>query len=248
MSSILDDKTTEERDRIDLSAETAAAYQAVMVSMETASALVPSKAFYRKTLSDIHLQAALWAKAMHNMDVPPVAGIGSSGMSLDLARKHLERAVFLDPLNADYHLALGRLFRESDGVLDRADREFQLAVGLHPVNVQLRYAVAREYLLQGEMEKALGQAEMLARIDESYRMDDDDPGCVLARERRSPWYISRLAGSYLIKSMEIAWRASGKDAEKVAAIVPDNIDAQETARLFFEFKGIDHEGLPVGQK
>ena len=248
MSSILDDKTTEERDRLDLSTESAAAYQEVIASMETASILVPSKAFYRRTLADFHLQAALWAKAMQNMDVPAVAGIPPSEVSLEKASKHLERAIFLDPLNFEYHMALGRLFRQSDGVFDRADREFELAVALYPINAQLRYAVAMEYLLQSQMEKALGHARMLARIDESYRMDDEDPGSILARQKRSPWYISRLAESYLIKSMEIAWRASGKDAKKVAALVPDNIDAQETARVFFEFKGIDYEGLPVEQK
>jgi hypothetical protein len=143
---------------------------------------------------------------------------------------------------------MGQVYRERNGPFDKADREFQLAVGLHPINAELRYAVAMEYLLQSQREKTLDQAKMLARIDESYRMDDDDPGCILAREKRAPWYMSRLAGSYLFKSMEIAWRASGKDAAKVAAIVPDNVDAQETARLFFEFKGIDYKGLPLEQK
>jgi tetratricopeptide (TPR) repeat protein len=195
-------------------------------------------------LADFYLKGGRWVEALAAMDAaPPLQGPFSFPASTDRALRHYAEAVLLEPTNPDYHVSLGRLYRERQGNYDRADREFRLAVALHPVNAGVRYAVAVQYLLGARPEQSFEQAAVLASIDESYRIEDGSAVDVQAREKRTPWYLSRLERSYLSKALEIAWRSSGKNAARVAGIVPSNPDAREAARLFFEHKGIDYDGL-----
>ena len=238
---ILNNDTTEEHDIPGFSAVSAVPYEGAIAKLEDATTIAPFKSMYRKTFADIYFKTALWVQTMQRMEKPLAAGMSSSRDYLERAVTYLEQAILLEPTNPDYHLALGRLYGEKDRNFEGADREYQLAVRLYPVNANIRYAVAIEYLLKSQPEKTIIQAKELAGFDETYRLDSDNPAELLAREKRSSWYLARLVRSYLFKSMEIVWRASGKDAAKVAAIVPDNVDAREASRLFFELKGIEYD-------
>ncbi len=236
--SLLDDPATDYRDTVDISEETMPQYREAIASLENASSLMPSRSIYFKSLAELSARIGNWTGAMNEMNEPLPAEATSKAEALEKAMHCLKTAVTLEPLNADYHLALGRLY---DSIADpaSAEQEYKTAVLAAPHNAALRYSVAMRYLLMGKKDEALEQARVLAAMDDSYVVLDSLRKRFMA-ERRTPEYLAVLYKSYLFKSFEITWRASGKDFNMVKKTVPDNEDAHEAWRLFLEGKGIDN--------
>lgn len=236
IDALLDDRSTEFRDTLGISAETMPAYLQSIDAMETAAAILPSKALYQKGLSELYFRLGAWTGAMEGLGehVPPGAMARDDAYQKALAC--LTRAVNLEPLNPDFHLALGHL-AEAMGLPSSGD-EYEAAAHVAPHNAGLRYAVAMRYLLSGRKNEALEHAEALAAMDDSYLVLYS-PMKELILERRTPAYIAKMENSYLMKALELGWRASNQDVAVVRNMVPTGDEAWEVWRLFRERKGLD---------
>jgi tetratricopeptide (TPR) repeat protein len=235
------DSSTGYGDELVISSDTIAFYNNAIKSLEKASALIPSESTYLKALADIYTRLGKWEEIMNAMNIPSHIIVHGNRDTYHSAIEYLSKAVSLEPTNPDYHLALGQLY---DAVDDDtlAEREFARAITAYPVNAPLRYALAGYYLIVGKRGKALEQARILARIDDSYLVPDSAVQKRLKREKNLRSYISDISKSYLFKALEIAWIIS-KDPEVIRDIAPDNPDADEIARLFIELKGIEGDPL-----
>lgn len=234
---VLDERATDERDITAISAETMPAYRTAVHSVQQAAAWDPANARYVRALADMFLRIGRWEDAMSMLNEQLPEDARSAEEDYKEAKAMLTNAIQHDPLNADYHLAMGQLEAGNAGNA-RAWQELQLAIEAAPMNALLRYAVAMQYLNGGKKDKALEQARILAAIDESYVAFGSAQKTQVER-MRNPWYEARLTGSYLFKSLEIAWRASDKNVGTITAMVPANPEAQEAVRLFFEWKGME---------
>ena len=240
VAGILDDPATEHRDVADISAETMPQYREAIASLERAAALAPARAAYLKVLAELYVRLGTWAGVMKGMDEPLPADALSKAEAFEKAMNCLKTAVFLEPLNPDYRLALGQLY-DMAGDPASSEREYKAAVLAASHNAALRYSVAMRYLLMGKKDEALEHARALAAMDDSYLLPES-PRKELMLEQRPPAYLSMLANSYLFKSLEIAWRASDKDIVVVKNMVPLDREAREVLRLFLEGKGIEDSG------
>ena len=235
---ILDDPGTEEKDVFDISELSIPAYREAIRTLEKARTLAPLNSDHALSLAALYSRINVWQETMQTMgaavpdDLPPAKALR------DAVFRNARKAVALDPANADHLLALGQMYA-ADGMREAAVEQLMKAINAYPVNGAIRYAAAMQMMMIGLREQAREQARLLAGIDDSYRLDDDDPASSLIRERKQPDYEARLAGSYLYRAMEITWRTSARDPRAVMATVPDTIDAREVARMFFEQKGIE---------
>ena len=236
VETLLDDPATEVRDTLDISAETMPAYLHAIDALEKTAALVPSKALYHKALSALYFRIGAWTDDMEGFGEPLPAGALAKNAAFQKAWECLSAAVGLEPLNPDYHLALGRL-TEAMG-LPSSSREYEAAAQIAPHNAGLRYAVAMRYLLSGRKAEALKHAEALAAMDDSYLVPESSAK-QLTLERRTPAYLSAVTNSYLMKALELGWRASNKDIGIVRNMVPTGEEAWEVWRLFRERQGLD---------
>lgn len=98
----------------------------------------------------------------------------------DAAVEHMERAVELNPNNADYHYGLGSAFglkAQNSSVFKQAfiapkvKREFERAVELNPKHIQARIGLAQYYrqapgIMGGDDEKAWKEADAIIALDE----------------------------------------------------------------------------------
>ena len=176
---------------------------------------------------------------MESLNAALPSGAISKKEAFDNAMTNIQKAVLLEPTNPDYHLLLGQLYDTVFGDAARADGELQKALEAYPVNAPLRYSVATHCFLMGRKGEALEQARLLAKIDDSYSIPDDDPVRKnLIIGKRDEVYLSMLYNSYLFRALEIAWRVSG-DPEVVKGIAPDTPDAKEVVQAFMEWKGIE---------
>jgi tetratricopeptide (TPR) repeat protein len=235
---ILDDKSTEYLDTKGISGDTISDYNDAINSLKKASAIVPSKSIYPKGLSDIYSMLGRWAESMDAVAEPLPAGAVSAKEAFENSARYLKKAVYLEPANPDYHLALGELYDRNNRDAGLAEKEFAKAVAAAPVNAALRYVIAMHYLLAGRKGEALEQARILAKIDDSYQTPPEDIRRKAMSEKMAPAYLSQLYNSYLFGALELAWRIS-KDKEVIKGIAPDNPDAKMTVQLFFEWKGIE---------
>lgn len=233
----LDDPATDYSDVQDLSEGTFPRYVEAIGWIERAISLDPGSAEYRRALSDIKTRMGIWAESLQLLHIRPPADTQSAGRAFADAANAIEVAIQDDPASSKYHLARGRLAATmGDFVL--ADREYRRALLAYPVNVPVRYAVASEYLAAGQKARALEQAKVLIRLDDSYRLPDT-AGRENVLERRGPSYMARLSSSYLYKALEIIWRASDRNLDDVRSSVPDNEEARDVLELFLDSKGID---------
>lgn len=237
ISGILDDKGTEELDAVDISVETLPDYQRAMDRLRSASNMNPSQAIYRKTLADIHSKLGRWSQATAATGSEPPPGVESVKEAFEAAAVELRAAISLDPVNPNYHFAMGMLLDSMGAGPELSEKEFEKAAYAFPVNAPLRYAIAQHYLVTGRLGLALEQARMLASIDDTYIMPDSYESA-LAAERDTQAYRVRLTRSYLFAALDIAWRAS-KDVRVVKGIAPDTSEAKEVVRLFFELRGVE---------
>ncbi len=232
-TSLLDDKTTEDLDVMLISEQSMPAYLAAIDALQKAVTLAPSRSLYHSALADLYNRLGKWSEIMQSLNAPiPTNAISPSDAS-DKALYHLQRAVALEPTNPDVHLALGLLY-DNRGEPGPASAEFEKAASAYPVNAPLRYALALHYLTSGRKGDALAQARVLAKIDDSYILQDSvQKGYIL--ERQPPWYLSQMTNSYLYAALEIAWRVSA-DLEVVKGIAPDTPDAAPVIQLFINSK------------
>lgn len=235
---ILDDPLTEERDMLDISEESINAYRKAIKATEKARSLEPLNSDHARALADLYLRIKVWQETMQTVGVAPPRDLPPGKELREAAVQNANKAVTLDPANADHRLALGQMYA-ADGKWEAALDQLHNAVDSFPVNGAIRYAAALQMLLIGLNDQAQEHARLLAKIDDSYRLDDGNLRSIMMRERMTSGYETRLVRSYLYRAMEITWRTSARDQKAVLAIVPENVDAKEAARLFFEQKGID---------
>jgi tetratricopeptide (TPR) repeat protein len=181
-------------------------------SLERASAFAPSRPDLWKAQADIHLRLGTWMSLLETMDSPLPPGAPPSAESFRKAEAALQKAIRLEPTNADHHFALAVLYDAMDNLSGRSEQEMDLAIRAYPVNAALRNAVAIQHLLAGRKGEALEHASVLARIDDS--------------------------GAYLMQAFEIAWRASDGDVQVVKGLATEAKDGEKAAVKFLASKGI----------
>ena len=234
---ILGDRSFEESITVmDLSEETFPAYQEAIKTLEKAAIFDPSRALYRKALSELYSRIGIWAEAMELLSSPLPEGTPISKEAFEHATADIREAIRQQPTNPDYHLAYGHLSREMKNV-ENARNEYLRTVNAYPWNASLRYAVITEYLAAGMRSEALEQAIGLSVIDDSYKMTESAMS-QSAREQRMPSYVNQLYSSYLFKVFEVIWQTSNKDTNTLRSAVPDNDEARDTFELFLETKDI----------
>ena len=190
-----------------LTRETFPDYLMAAGSLRRATALAPSRPAYHRALADVFARMGVWATTMQGLGVPLPAGVMSGKEALAIAVREMTAAVRLEPMNSEYHLALGRLHAAS-GDAPRAGDEFGKAAKSLPGNAPLRQAVAAAYLSIGNRAAALEHATALARMDVSY----------------------------LPKALEIADGAGADDAT-LRAMVPGNEASRGVLEDFKKNKG-----------
>jgi len=233
VTGVLDDKTTEDLDVMLISEKSMPAYLTAIDALQKAAAFAPSRSLYQSALANLYGRLGKWSEIMLSLNAPLPANAILPAEASDKALYHLQRAVALEPTQPDVHLALGLLYDNRDEP-GPASEEFKRAASSYPVNAPLRYALALHYLTSGRKGDALEQARVLAKIDDSYILEDSaQKGYIL--ERQPPEYISKLTSSYLYGALEIAWRISA-DLEVVKGIAPDTPDAAPVVQLFINSK------------
>jgi len=235
---LLDDPSTEYRDVSAINQESLHYYGIALGILQKAADLKPAKSRYEKTLADIYQRIGTWTEVMEDLQAPVPGGVLSSHAAYERSLNHLRSAIDQEPANADYHLALGKLYAAREQTRDQADNELRIAAACHPTSPGLRTAVAMQYLLLGMRDQAFAHAKILAQIDDSYFVWDPLSGSSRLG-RRTPELVAHLSRSYLMQAFEIAWRASYEKSDDVRRIVPDNPFALETFRIFMEGKGVD---------
>ena len=235
---MLDDRTTEERDVVALTEASLPLYLEAEVILRKAAELMPLNAQYQKAVADMDGKLARWVEVMGHLKAPvPAVAPAAAGM-YEQAGRLLQRAIELDPTNADYHLAMAQFAREQEQNSTTMDRELKRAAASYPINSNLRLAIAMQYLLAGRTADALEQARTLAAIDDGY-IYPASPGKSQIIASRPPWYVARLANSNLCRAYEIAWRATNGDAMVIRDMTPNVPEAHHAMALFLEGKGIE---------
>ena len=203
----LDVGTPDKPFMVPLTAETLPFYLTAAGDLESATALAPTRPAYRRALAEVATKLGVWATTMEGLGAPKPAGVMSGREVLAMAIREMNAAVRLEPMNSEYHLALGRLYATS-GAITRAGVEFGKAAKTLPGNAPLRSLVATAYLEIGDRAAAVDHAKALARID----------------------------ARYLPKALEIAAGASADDAT-LEAMVPSNAAAQALLKDFKKNNG-----------
>jgi Flp pilus assembly protein TadD len=72
------------------------------------------------------------------------------------AEAYLQRAILLDPGDADSHLNLGAVYAET-GSMDRAEKEFRTAVSIAPLNFAAHNVLGKLYFDSGRLDDAKKQ-------------------------------------------------------------------------------------------
>lgn len=236
-SVLLLDREAGTGDRLAISLENMSLYAASRESLRTAIRLAPGHAEYYRAAADLDLRLGKWAEAMEQLG-QPAPGVLSGQESFNNARSALMAAIHLEPANPDLHLALARVYQANGDDAALVDRELTTAVEAAPVNTAVRYAVALHYLLAGRKERAMEQAAVLARIDDSYKPLDEAEYKIFA-QRKGPEYIRRMTKSFLFKAYEIAWRASDKNTDVIKKMTTASSDAVDVQTIFLNGKGRD---------
>lgn len=237
VSGILDDPATEGLDVKPLLPETLPDFLEAVRSLELAHRYSPHRALYPKALSELYSRLGRWAEAMELLGAPLPPLAIPRGQAFDKTFSYLQKAISLEPANADFHLALGHHYDTVVRDTARAEDEYQKAIAAFPVSVAVRSSVATRYLQTGRKGDALEQARMIAALDESYILEDRAEKNDII-QRRQNWYLQRLYNSYLFRALDIVWSITG-DPKVIAGITPNTPDAREVLRAFIEWKGIE---------
>lgn len=233
---VLDDERTEYQDTRELSRETLPVYARSMDALAMARAFSPFDETLERSLGYLYFRLAVWADAVRKLGAETTDAASSSAEYRGLALLHMRSAIALDPANAQQQVLLGAMLAESgDG--EGAGAHLDKALALGPMNASLRYAAAMQFMMTGKRDRAMQEAKALAAMDDGYLFRGTELEAHQAREQRMPSYELKLSSSYLYRSLEMLWRLSGKDRTLVERAVPENADAREVLRLFWEQKG-----------
>lgn len=235
---VLDDRSSPDNITVsELSGESLPAYRETMRIIERASSIDPARSLYPKALADLNARIGNWVETMELLKAELPREAGTSKDTIASATASIRQAVRKHPTNPDSHLVYGHLARESNDT-ELARSEYEKAVKAYPWNSPLRYAVIMEYLAAGMAQEARVQAVELARVDDSYRLSEQEMKRG-ARETRALGYLSKLYDSYLFKALEIVWRTSGNDVQSVVRATPAGNEARDTVQLFLASKNIE---------
>ena len=147
---------------------------------------------------------------------------------------NLERAVKLDPSNADYHVRLGRVYEYSpaDLQLDKAEAHFRLATHLDPCDPEtwLELAVAREF--QGELGEAgacLRRVDLLAPNLPAYQWPIANFYLVQGNiDEAFRHFRVVLAGTaqYNSNVFALAWKATDDGGKILQELIPEQVTTE----------------------
>lgn len=233
LETLLDDPATEGLDVVPISEKSMPAYLAAIDSLKKAASIEPSCSRYPAGLADLYQRIGNWTKIMKALNAPLPATIIPSDTAFGEAFGHLQRAIFLEPTQPDYHLSLGMLYDQT-GEPEKAVGEFQKAARAYPGNAPLRYAIAMHSLVSGRQGDALEHARVLAAIDDSYILRESYQKADLL-ERQPPGYLAMIRSSYLYGALEIAWRVC-PDPDVIKGIAPSTTDSTPVVQLFLSSK------------
>lgn len=194
--------------------------------------------------------------------------------NVDEAVDHMERAVEINPSNADYQYGLGAAYgqkAQNAGVLKQAflapkiKRAFEKAVELNPKHVEAHMGLAQYYqrapgIMGGDVAKALSEADRVIELDELrgrpfkaslYVAEKKSTEAAqeiktLTTNRAGDWRAWRLAGWFYIRN-QMTNEAIGA-CEKYAALRPDTADSHYfLARAYVQKKEAD-KALALAKK
>lgn len=211
----------------------------IAASIEKDALLIdPGKADRHNDFANLQHRIGKWIDLLSDMGQDAPNGMDTSREYYARALLYLKQAIDRVPSNPDYQLNLGRLFQDLD---DRksAEHAYRHALKLYPASAALHYAVAKEFVLMGKKKESLEIIADFIKIDDSYIVRQREGMQRYIRQYRTTAYRNFLQGSYLLKMMEVIWRASDRSVDVLDSMTPKNEDAQEVKRLFYEIKGID---------
>lgn len=236
---MIDDPTTEYRDAIAITHETLPVYEKFLTKLNRAVVIYPISPVYKFAAADAHRKIGLWLNTLSLLSDEEPNAFREGTNHLYKAFKYYRQAIAIEPTNADTHIALGTL-AAWEGDMTTASEELERATMAYPINSAVRYAVAAQFLVADMPEQAVAHARALAKNDDSYMIMNMDQKKFIVENNR-PRYEYMLTASYLFKSFEILWRASGKSVKMIQEAIPDNEEARDAAELFFAKKGIYFE-------
>ncbi len=191
-------------------------YEDAIRSMGRASAIEPYSPDHRTAAAELLLRLGKWVQVLESMDVPLPDGAPRSAETFKNAEAALQKAVSLEPTNADLHFLLAVLHDAVNPLSGRAEKELDRAINAYPASAPLRYAVAIQHLTNGRPGQALEQATALAKLAGTAE--------------------SSTARGHLFSAFEIAWRAT-KDMQVVQGICPDEPKALKVLDEYLKWKG-----------
>ncbi|MFZ3071748.1 MAG: hypothetical protein WA162_00690 [Thermodesulfobacteriota bacterium] len=219
--------------------ETILDYEAALRYLGFAKKITPGNSRIFKDSAELRARLGKWKEIVTALKGGEDYGNLVTDGEYPAAIEDIRKAIFLEPTNPEYHLALAKLYAGSPGGEASAKNELERAVKAYPVNAPLRQAVANQYLLAGMKGEAIAEARELARLDVIYLVPEYIKGSIYEEAWRSET-ISRIHGSYLFAAFELVWRASG-DRDVISGIAPDNPEAKEVLDAFFEWRGLEQE-------
>ena len=108
---------------------------------------------------------------------------GMSGQ-FELARRHLQLALAIDPRNFELHNNLGIVYKQM-GDYSSAIQEYRTVLGLEPQDAMARYNLGNIYLAQGKLDDAIREYRECLKIIPEYDELHNNLGIALDRSGRS---------------------------------------------------------------
>jgi hypothetical protein len=147
---------------------------------------------------------------------------------------NLERAIKLDPSNADYHMRLAGLYEYSpvDFQLAKAEEHFRRATYLDPYDPQtwLGLAMAMEFQgRQGEAEACLRQVHLLAPNLPAYQWPIANFYLLLGNTDEAFRHLRVVlagTGQYDSHVFDLAWKAMPKGEKILQQLIPERISTE----------------------
>ena len=124
----------------------------------------------------------------------------------DEAIKAYKEAIRLYPTDDTFHVALGDIYLQQDGMEEEALKHYEAAVQLNPNDAETRYALGQSYLNAGELDDAREQFSAVVRLTSSSAAGYYGLGQVARAKGDQTDAVSQLTKAISInKNFEIAY-------------------------------------------
>jgi tetratricopeptide (TPR) repeat protein/TolB-like protein len=168
-------------------------------------------------LAEAGLGEAYWRKYLATRD----------GVWFERAIAAGDRALVLDPYQAQVHVSLGIVYHGT-GKIERAIEEFKRAIELQPVSDDPYRWLGRCYMQKGEMEQAIGYYEKAIEVRPGY------------------WdnYNALGIGYYMFGR----YRDAAEQFRRVITIQPDNYQGYDKLGSMYSALGLYEDALPMHER